>query len=1630
MKLSLKHSALIIILMTGVSFAQVATGTPAFGSFGGGPFDVVNLGNLNVHMDVPVLHKAGRGIPFTYDLTYDSSIWTPVTSGGVTQWQPATVWGWNIATAASSGYVTQNVVNSVIVGHPCNIGETTYSNYVYHDPFGKSHVFVTNTTSPTPITTWVRVNPCGHSTTYSGYVTGVASDGSGYSISAQYVSWKVTASNGTVVVGPTNSNYGSGSFTDVNGNQITANSSNQYFDTLSSTTPVITVGGSGTSSSPNTFTYAAPSGASASYTMNYTQYTVSTNFGVSSISEYGPTSVPLVSSIQLPDLTSYSFTYEATPGSCTPLGSTYSGNCVTGRIASVTLPTGGTITYTYSGGSSGTGIYSDGSAGNLTRVLSPSTSCTSGCWQYTRALLGSTPPGPGSAWTTTVTDPQSNQTVLNFAEDGAASSSTTVATYTLYETQRKAYQGSSTLLATRITCYNASYSSCATASSIDSPISQTDTYTVLPSGSTRLSEVAYNGSFTASGLVSDDREYDYGVSMGSAPGTTHLVQETVTNYASLGNGIINQASSVVTNDWTSGSAVTIASTSYSYDGTPVTSTSGTPQHISITGSRGNLTTLATQTNSSSTMLYQTYSYYDTGNVNVATDVSTSSSSPGPSTTYGYGYGSCGNSFATSVNEPLSLSRSVVWNCTGGVATSATDENGRTVSANYSTDPDFWRPSSTTDQAGNATSMTYSGQTSSESALTFNSGNSVSDVISTLDGFGRPILSQVKQGPSATTYDSSQTTYNSMGQSYQSTMPFSATAGTTSGSAPNITTTHDALGRVTKTEDANGGYTSFTYTNNDVVQTVSSTASGAQSFSKQLEYDGLGRLSSVCEMSTTLSGVGTCGQNTTQTGYWTKYTYDALGHLLTVTQNAQASSGSQQARSYAFDWIGRLTSESNPETSNSGSNGTTYYTYDVASGSCSASAGNMTKRVDNAGNTTCYSYDSLHRMTDAGNTGTCRHFRYDTSATPPASVSVSNTLARAEEAFTTNCSTTLLTDEWFSYSVRGELTDVYESTPNSGGYYHTTAAYWPSGALSSLSGIPSVPTIYYGAGGSGLDGEGRYTVVSDGSSINPVTGVTYSSTSTTNPLGALTGVTYGSGDSDSFTYDPKTGRQSSYTFSVNGSTDVGSLTWNANGTLAQLAISDSISGTSDSQTCGYTYDDLGRVGGQDSNGYSVDCGSAWQQLFTYDPFGNIQKSGSLNFAASYTPASNQFTLGGATVTYDGNGNLTNDNLNSYTWDPNWGTMQSVTDSGTTATATYDALSRVVEQYDGLTYTQTLYSPFGKTALMSGTSLTKAFVSLPGSGTAVYSASGIAYYRHADWLGSSRLASTSSQTLDSSSAYAPFGEQYATAGATDASFTGQDSDTVPDIYDFMARRLSPSQGRWTSPDPLGLAAADPTRPQTWNRYAYVAGNPLSFVDPLGMYEQYPCNPSGPNCGPDGGPSDPADDGTGVDPSSLPDELQSWGITVSGQGYGNGYGGWGGSYGIPYPGLLGAILQALSLPTAGECEFGVCINNLTQGNAQGTMATASTYLAVAKIAIIGAWDMTKFLFEPSCKSLDNEGDALKVVGAAAAIYKGLGAATVATGGADLPYTGTAVVIVGGAGGVGTIEGVAAKHHVGCHD
>lgn len=104
--------------------------------------------------------------------------------------------------------------------------------------------------------------------------------------------------------------------------------------------------------------------------------------------------------------------------------------------------------------------------------------------------------------------------------------------------------------------------------------------------------------------------------------------------------------------------------------------------------------------------------------------------------------------------------------------------------------------------------------------------------------------------------------------------------------------------------------------------------------------------------------------------------------------------------------------------------------------------------------------------------------------------------------------------------------------------------------------------------------------------------------------------------------------------------------------------------------------------------------------------------------------------------------------------------------------------------------------------------------------------------ADWLGTSRaIYSYTGGNWIESIAHAPFGETYV---GKSQNFTGQwsDVDTTNTTYYFPERQYRSSQERWLSPDPAGLQAADPSNPQSWNRYAYALNNPLRFVDPSGM------------------------------------------------------------------------------------------------------------------------------------------------------------------------------------------------------
>jgi RHS repeat-associated protein len=108
-----------------------------------------------------------------------------------------------------------------------------------------------------------------------------------------------------------------------------------------------------------------------------------------------------------------------------------------------------------------------------------------------------------------------------------------------------------------------------------------------------------------------------------------------------------------------------------------------------------------------------------------------------------------------------------------------------------------------------------------------------------------------------------------------------------------------------------------------------------------------------------------------------------------------------------------------------------------------------------------------------------------------------------------------------------------------------------------------------------------------------------------------------------------------------------------------------------------------------------------------------------------------------------------------------------------------------------------------------------------------------------------------------------------------FTDDPHDGESNTEHTWFRQLSTTQGRWLSPDPAGLAAVDPTNPQSWNRYAYVSNDPLSFVDPLGLFMQ--CG-AGSHTAPD--PSNPRAsicvDGAGVNASTthqIPHPVTIW-------------------------------------------------------------------------------------------------------------------------------------------------------------
>lgn len=199
-----------------------------------------------------------------------------------------------------------------------------------------------------------------------------------------------------------------------------------------------------------------------------------------------------------------------------------------------------------------------------------------------------------------------------------------------------------------------------------------------------------------------------------------------------------------------------------------------------------------------------------------------------------------------------------------------------------------------------------------------------------------------------------------------------------------------------------------------------------------------------------------------------------------------------------------------------------------------------------------------------------------------------------------------------------------------------------------------------------------------------------------------------------------------------------------------------------------------------------------------------------------------------MTYDANGNLTNDGTNTYVWDAR-NRLVSIS-GGATATFNYDALGRRTSKVIGSLTSQFLYDGNDIAAEIGGSAvgtsylrslnIDEPFIRQMGTGNEFY---------HADALGSSLVLSNAQGTSGTMYTYEPFGKTTITGTSANAfQYTGRESDGTG-MYYYRARYYQPKLQRLVSED---LISGSPQDPQTIHKYLYALNSPLNYRDPLGL------------------------------------------------------------------------------------------------------------------------------------------------------------------------------------------------------
>ena len=211
-------------------------------------------------------------------------------------------------------------------------------------------------------------------------------------------------------------------------------------------------------------------------------------------------------------------------------------------------------------------------------------------------------------------------------------------------------------------------------------------------------------------------------------------------------------------------------------------------------------------------------------------------------------------------------------------------------------------------------------------------------------------------------------------------------------------------------------------------------------------------------------------------------------------------------------------------------------------------------------------------------------------------------------------------------------------------------------------------------------------------------------------------------------------------------------------------------------------------------------------------------------------------GPVTQTYDAAGNLTNDGSQSFVYD---GASRLKQASGGTSSYGYDGDGRRVRVTDNGTAVAYVYSSvLGQSVLeANSTGVQRAYVYAGNKLVAQQSTDGQFYWLHTNHLNSARAMTDTSGTLVYKGQFDPYGQalsEWSATGNTNLNtkkFTGYERDAATGLDYANARMYNSARGRFMQPDPIGLKAAKARRPGSLNRYSYVMGDPVNYLDTAG-------------------------------------------------------------------------------------------------------------------------------------------------------------------------------------------------------